>query len=191
MSQSAIPNPQSAIKEVFTIGHSTRPAEAFFALLRSHSIVNLVDVRSFPGSRKYPQYNQEKLSSSLSTEGISYHHLKSLGGFRKPRKSSSANDGWKNEGFRGYADYMETAEFHAGLEELLRIASSGPTAIMCAEATPWRCHRQLIADALVGLKKLRVTHIIGSGKTQEHHLTPFARVEGERLEYPGEEALFQ
>src|SRR5713226_3133119 len=123
MSQSVIRGPRSATKEFFTIGHSTRPAEIFFELLRNHGIVNLVDVRSFPGSRKYPQYNPEKLSSSLSAEGICYHHLKSLGGFRKPKELSPANHGWKNEGFRGYADHMETAEFHAGLEELLRIAS--------------------------------------------------------------------
>ncbi len=129
MSQSELPNPnpQFAIAEIFTIGHSTRPAESFIELLKNYSILNLVDVRSFPGSRKYPQYNQGNLSSRLSGEGIRYHHLKSLGGFQKPAKTSSVNHGWKNEGFRGYADHMETAEFHDGLEELLRIASTGPT----------------------------------------------------------------
>jgi uncharacterized protein (DUF488 family) len=147
----------------------------------------VVDVRTVPRSRHTPQWNRERAAASLPDHGIRYHHLPRLGGFRKPRPDSP-NTGWRNLSFRGYADYMATADFAAGLAELLELARETPAAIACTEAVPWRCHRSLVADALA-IRGVEVRHLIGPGSTRPHVLTPFARVEGERLNYPDPDAL--
>jgi uncharacterized protein (DUF488 family) len=147
----------------------------------------VVDVRTVPRSRHTPQWNREGAAVSLPAREIRYHHLPRLGGFRKPRPDSP-NTGWRNLSFRGYADYMATDEFAAGLAELLRLAREAPAAIACTEAVPWRCHRSLVADALV-IRGVEVRHLVGSGAARPHALTPFARVEGERLTYPDPDAL--
>ena len=156
---------------LFTIGHSTHSIEEFLALLSTHGIRHLVDVRSIPKSRHVPQFNSDALAGSLNTAGIGYTHLKDLGGRRHSRKDSM-NTGWRNASFRGYADYMATPQFSEGLAALTEIASTTPTAIMCAEAVPWRCHRSLIADALI-LKGWRVRDILTAAPAAEHKTTPF------------------
>jgi len=171
---------------VLTIGHSTRPLEIFMQLLEAHGVKRLVDVRTVPRSRRNPQFNQETLPNSLSQTKIRYTHLEELGGLRKPR-AGSANTGWGNPSFRGFADYMQTPEFAAGLAKLMKLASRSQIAVMCAEAVPWRCHRSLIADALQ-VRSVRVEHITGPTRCQEHQLTPFARVDGTRITYPAETA---
>src|ERR1051326_2275732 len=137
----------TSMKTIFTIGHSTHPVEAFIALLQTHSIEVLVDVRTVPRSRHNPQFEIDALRASLHEAGIDYMHMAALGGLRRPRKDSP-NNGWRNESFRGYADYMQTEAFQTALNELQELAQQHITAIMCAEAVPWRCHRSLIADAL-------------------------------------------
>jgi len=169
---------------VSTIGHSTHPIEEFIRMLAAHGIRQLVDVRTIPKSRHNPQFNRENLPASLQSVGIDYRHLPGLGGLRHPRKDS-INTGWRNASFRGYADYMQTPEFAEDLDHLIQLASDAPTAIMCAEAVPWRCHRSLIADALV-VRGLRVLEIMNVTKSQPHALTPFAKVEGTELTYPAE-----
>lgn len=165
---------------VYTIGHSTRALEDFVALLRREDIRHLADVRTFPSSRRYPHFNREPLERALAEAGIGYSHHPALGGRRTPRRDSH-NTAWRNAGFRGYADYMEGAEFEAGLERLLEIVGATPTAIMCAEAVPWRCHRSLIADALVA-RGVGVEHILDAG-TKPHTLTSFARAHDGRVSY--------
>jgi uncharacterized protein (DUF488 family) len=160
-----------ATRVLFTIGHSTHSIEEFIALLKAHSVQHLVDVRSIPKSRHVPQFNSDELSSSLSAAKIAYTPLKPLGGRRRTRKDST-NTGWRNASFRGYADYMATPQFAEGLAALIRIASSAPTAIMCAEAVPWRCHRSLISDAMI-LKGWEVRDILTKAPAAEHKLTPF------------------
>jgi uncharacterized protein (DUF488 family) len=172
--------------EILTIGHSTHPLETFLNLLKRHSVQILADVRSFPGSRRFPHFKSENLAVSLEENGIGYRHLKALGGFRKGFQLESPNQAWTNPGFRNYADHMLTPEFREGIEKLLQLASSGRTALMCAESPPWRCHRQLIADYLVGISGTTVLHIHGSGELQPHSLTAFARVSGTNLLYPAE-----
>ncbi len=169
---------------IHTIGHSTRPIGEFIALLQRSGVTRLVDIRTVPGSRHNPQYGEHALAEALTAAGISYHHLKQLGGLR-PRQAHSTNTAWRNESFRNYADYMGTPEFEAGLAELLRLADQAPTAIMCAEAVPWRCHRRLVADAL-SARGVEVYEIIGEGEPQHHRLTDFAVVDGTRVSYPGE-----
>jgi uncharacterized protein (DUF488 family) len=171
---------------VWTIGHSTRALGDFVALLAKHGIGQLVDVRTIPRSRHNPQFNRETLTDTLVRAGVVYAHMPALGGLRRPR-ADSTNTGWRNAGFRGYADYMETTEFEQNLAALIGLAGRHATAIMCAEAVPWRCHRSLIADALTA-RNLRVTHILGAGAAREHVLTPWARADGARLSYaaPGE-----
>jgi uncharacterized protein (DUF488 family) len=171
---------------VFTIGHSTRPLAEFIEMLRAHGVERVVDVRSIPRSRHNPQFNREALARHLRAARIGYVHLKKLGGLRHA-KADSANMGWHNSSFRGFADYMQTDEFLAGLERLEKLAATKPTAIMCAEAVPWRCHRSLIADALV-VRDFPVEDIMGAGRLQEHELTPFARVRGLRVTYPTDKA---
>ena len=172
---------------VYTIGHSTREIAALLALLEREGIERLLDVRTFPGSRRYPQFGRQPLEQSLAGAGISYAHTPALGGRRTPRPDST-NVAWRNAGFRGYADYMETGEFRTALEALVQSAASARTTIMCAEAVPWRCHRSMISDALVA-RGVAVLHILDSG-TQPHSLTSFARVAdgeiryGERLAEP-------
>ena len=173
---------------VWTIGHSTRPLEALVGLLRAHGIGHLVDVRSVPRSRRNPQFNADALPDPLADAGIRYTHLPALGGLRRPRRDSP-NTGWENAGFRGYADYMQTAEFAAALDALQALAAAAPTAVMCAEALPWRCHRWLLADALLARGE-PVAHILSEAPPRPHALTPSARVEGTRLTYPGPLELF-
>ena len=169
---------------VWTIGHSTRSLESFVELLRAHGVKELVDVRTIPRSRHNPQFNQDSLPKPLKAAGIGYVHLPELGGLRRARRDS-LNKGWRNASFRGYADYMQTAEFVAGLKKLLARARRRRIAVMCAEAVPWRCHRSLIADAL-RVRGCNVEHIM-SGKTrQEHTLTPWAKVRGTQITYPSE-----
>jgi uncharacterized protein (DUF488 family) len=167
---------------LWTVGHSTRPVNEFIALLQAHEILQLADVRSIPRSRHNPQFNQDQLPELLKTAGIQYVHVPALGGLRHARRDS-INTAWRNTSFRGFADYMQTSEFAAGLTELIRLARNGRTAIMCAEAVPWRCHRSLIADALL-VHGARVEEIVGAGKTRPHKLTPWASVSGERITYP-------
>jgi uncharacterized protein (DUF488 family) len=170
---------------VLTVGHSTHPLEEFIALLAAHGVTMLVDVRTIPRSRHNPQFNLDTFPAALEAAGIGYLHAKGLGGLRHAR-AASLNTGWRTPGFRGYADYMLTPEFAAELEKLLAVARREQVAIMCAEAVPWRCHRSLIADALM-VRQVTVEHIMGPGKRQPHRLTPFARVEGERITYPPEQ----
>jgi len=167
---------------LWTIGHSTRPIDEFVSLLKAHGIQQLVDVRTVPRSRHNPQYNNEALLKSLRDEDMSYKHMPKLGGLRKPKKDS-INTGWRNESFRGYADYMQTDEFQRAIEELIAHGTSKKTAIMCAEAVPWRCHRSLIADALV-TRDWEVRHIMSETKADRHQLASFAAVENGELRYP-------
>ncbi len=168
---------------LWTIGHGNRPAAEFIRLLGAHGVRLLADIRTLPRSRRHPQFDREALPASLAAAGIAYLHLPKLGGLRRPR-ADSVNTAWRNAGFRGYADYMGTAEFAAALDELVRLASGTPTAIMCAETVPWRCHRSLVADALL-VRGVQVRHILtGAAGDPLHRLTPFARVEHGRLTYP-------
>jgi len=171
---------------VLAIGHSTLPIEEFLHLLVSNGVRALADVRTVPRSRHNPQFEQAALRDAVEREGIGYRHLPRLGGFRKPRPDSP-NAGWRNASFRGYADYMLTEEFEAGLGELRALAEPGAVALMCAEAVPWRCHRSLIADALLA-RGARAEHVTGPGRTRPHELTAFARIDGERVSYPPDPA---
>jgi len=167
---------------LWTIGHSTRPIEEFIELLQAHGIQLLVDVRTIPYSRRNPQFNTEALAESLIKAGLQYRHVAALGGRRKSRPDS-INLGWRNLGFRGYADYMQTDAFWGALEELMAHGKNRATAIMCAEAVPWRCHRSLIADALVS-RGWTVRHVLTAAEAQPHQLTPFAKIENSLLTYP-------
>ena len=167
---------------IWTVGHSTRPIGEFTDFLRAHEILLLVDVRTIPRSRHNPQFNTDTLAESLKQTGLSSVHMPALGGLRKAR-TDSINNGWRNASFRGYADYMQTEEFQRALEELMVYGTDMKTAIMCAEAVPWRCHRSLIADALV-TRGWEVRHILSQVKADEHRLTPFAVIDGYRLVYP-------
>jgi uncharacterized protein (DUF488 family) len=168
---------------LWTVGHSTLSIEEFIDRLKSFDIQVLADVRSFPGSRRYPHFNQESLSSTLPEVQIRYEHLRELGGRRRVRPDS-LNVVWHNESFRGYADYMETADFRSGIERLLAIAGKHRVAIMCSEAVWWRCHRSLISDYLkVGGTDVR--HIMGNGKSEPHPLTSAARIVNGELSYRG------
>lgn len=171
-----------ACNVLFTIGHSTHSFEEFLALLKAHGIRHLVDVRSIPKSRHVPQFNSDVLASSLRADGIDYTHLKSLGGRRHSRKDS-INTAWRNASFRGYADYMATPQFAEGLAALMQIAATTPTAIMCAEAVPWRCHRSLIADAMM-VKGWEVRDILSASAPSEHKLTSFLKLVNGRPTYP-------
>jgi len=167
---------------ILTIGHSTRPFDELLSLLQDHRVMLLADVRTVPRSRHNPQYNSDTLAKGLAAAGLAYRHMPGLGGLRKARKES-INQGWRNDSFRGYADYMQTPEFEAALEELLALAERGCVCIMCAEAVPWRCHRSLISDALC-VRGVEVRHIMGPDKTPLHTLTSFAEVRGTHLTYP-------
>ena len=169
--------------EVWTIGHSTRPIEELIAALRSFKIKILVDVRTYPSSRRYPQFNREQLKVSLAEAGIKYLHFPALGGRRNARPAS-LNMAWRNKMFRGYADYMETDEFHTGIAGLVEVAKAGRTAIMCAEAVWWRCHRSLISDYLKA-KGVEVKHIMAAGKSEVHPFTSAARIVNGELSYRG------
>ena len=167
---------------IWTIGHSTRTIEKFISLLEEHGIKLLADVRLLPGSKRYPQFNKKTLADSLGKVGISYEHFLELGGRRKPREDSP-NTAWRNESFRGYADYMETEEFDKGIKRLLDLAAdAGATAIMCAEAVWWRCHRSLVADYLKA-RSMEVMHILDANKTEPHPYTSAARIANGKLSY--------
>jgi uncharacterized protein (DUF488 family) len=170
---------------VFTLGHSTLPIERFIALLDAYGIRRLADVRTVPRSRRNPQFNADALASSLRAQNIEYVPLPALGGLRHASKDSP-NTGWRNESFRGYADYMQTHAFEEGLDALIRLSREQRTAIMCAEAVPWRCHRSLVADAL-GVRGIPVVEILSEQSARLHKLTPFARVDGTAITYPPEQ----
>ncbi|MGE5138562.1 MAG: DUF488 family protein [Rudaea sp.] len=173
--------------EIYAIGHSTHPLDRFIELLQAHQVTLLVDIRTVPRSRTNPQFNSDTLPNELGRMGIRYMHLKVLGGLRRPAKDS-ANLGWENTSFRGYADYMQTPEFEQGLEELIAAAAEGRAAIMCAEGNPFRCHRNLVADALTA-KGVSVYHISSRKSARLHTLTSFARVDDGRVSYPAPENL--
>ena len=167
---------------ILTVGHSTRSIEDFVALLRDHGVTTLADIRTIPRSRRNPQYESSALANALETAGIRYVHLPGLGGLRRPRRDSP-NGAWRNESFRGYADYMQTDTFARALEDVLELARRGRLALMCAEAVPWRCHRSLVADALA-VRGVPVAHIVGAGLARPHQLSLAARVQDHRLTYP-------
>lgn len=175
-------------RTIYTIGHSTRGLDEFIAMLRSFGIRNLVDIRSLPGSRKYPQFNRENLETALHADGINYIYIKELGGRRKVR-TDSANTRWKNISFRGYADYMQTDAFRQAIVRLENIAAEAPTAYMCAEAVWWRCHRSMVSDYLKA-RGWTVMHIMAPDRAQEHPYTSPARVAGGKLSYE-DESLFK
>lgn len=169
---------------IYTIGHSTRPIAEFLEMLTVHRVTRLVDVRTVPRSGHNPQYGKEALSASLEAQGIRYQHLPGLGGLRRPRPDS-VNRGWRNTSFRGYADYMQTPEFVNSLDALIAVAAKEPAAIMCAEAVPWRCHRSLIADALI-IRGVEVMEIQSAAQTSPLILHPWAHVRGVEITYPSE-----
>jgi len=171
------------VATVWTIGHSNRSFDDLVKALRTYGIKAVVDVRTVPQSRANPQFNRDELEAKLPEAGIAYSHAKDLGGLRHPTKDSP-NSGWRNESFRGFADYMQTEDFRQALDRIIDQANATPTAIMCAETLPWRCHRSLIADALV-VRGLDVVEIFDAAKSQPHKLTPFAVVDGDRITYPG------
>jgi uncharacterized protein (DUF488 family) len=167
---------------ILTIGHSTHSIDEFLAMLAAHGVEQLCDIRTIPKSRRNPQFNREELAASCAGVNIAYVHMAGLGGLRHPRKDS-INTAWRNDSFRGYADYMQTPEFARSLDELVALASTHLTAIMCAEAVPWRCHRSLVADALTA-RGIAVEHIMSVKSRKVHSFTPYAHVDGERVTYP-------
>ena len=169
---------------VMTIGHSTRTLEEFISLLQAHGATRVVDVRTVPHSRHNPQFNKASLPRSLKKAGLGYVPMPGLGGLRHAKRDS-LNVGWRNASFRGYADYMQTPDFAQSLEELIRLANQDRIVLMCAEAVPWRCHRSLIADALL-VRGIRTEDIMSATRRQVHTLTPFAKVRGTTITYPAE-----
>jgi uncharacterized protein (DUF488 family) len=170
------------ISRICTIGHSTRTIDIFISLLEENGVKLVADVRSLPGSRRYPQFNKEIFAKSLSEQEIRYEHFPELGGRRKPKKDSH-NTAWRNASFRGYADHMETEEFRKGVKRLLDLANEvGPTAIMCAEAVWWRCHRSLLSDYLK-MRGIEVIHILDAKKTELHPFTSAAKIANGELRY--------
>ncbi len=167
---------------VFTVGHSTRSIDEFIHLLKANDIRRLVDIRTVPRSRHNPQFNREILSKYLRNRRINYRHMKALGGFRHAQ-IDSINNGWRNASFRGFADYMQTPDFEGALNRLIELAVQMRTAIMCAEAVPWRCHRSLISDALTA-RGIEVRDILSDKNVRPHTMTPMARIRGETIIYP-------
>jgi uncharacterized protein (DUF488 family) len=174
-----------AALQILTVGHSTRSIEDFIALLKAHDVRRVVDVRTIPRSRHNPQFNHDALSQSLRAHGIQYTHMSTLGGLRHPRKDSP-NTSWRNNSFRGYADHMQTDEFAAAVKDLIKFTGRERIVVMCAEAVPWRCHRSLIADALI-VRSVAVEHIMSKTKRQPHELTAFARVSVDEITYPAQQ----
>jgi uncharacterized protein (DUF488 family) len=170
---------------MFTIGHSTHPIEEFLEMLQAHGVRRLVDVRTIPRSAHNPQFNREDLSRALHGRRLHYRHMPGLGGLRHPRRDS-INAAWRNSSFRGYADYMQTPEFTDNLETLIELGEQEPTAVMCAEAVPWRCHRSLIADALL-VRGINVLEIVSATRATPLTLHPWARVAGTVVTYPDEQ----
>ena len=171
------------LNRIYTIGHSTRELLEFVRLLREYGVTRLADIRRFPGSRRYPHFAGEALAASLPRAGIDYLHVESLGGRRKPARESE-NGGWESEQFRGYADHMSTPEFREAVDRLLD--SEKPTAYMCAEAVPWRCHRNLLSDEIVR-RGVEVVHILGPGSTKRHEMNAMARILPDRVIYPADQ----
>ena len=176
------PHEETKAPVIFTIGHSTRPVEEFIDILMAYGIRLVADVRTIPRSRHNPQFNSDALATSLKAFGISYLHMPGLGGLRHAKKDS-LNQGWENASFRGFADYMQTEEFEAGLRDLIESAKERKTVIMCAEAVPWRCHRSLLGDALL-VRGVAVMDIMGRTAAKPHTLTPWAEVSGTTVIYP-------
>jgi uncharacterized protein (DUF488 family) len=169
---------------IYTVGHSTHAIDEFIELVSAHGVQEIVDIRTIAKSRHNPQFGQDELSGSLATADIGYIRLESLGGLRHTTKKS-ANGAWRNKSFRGYADYMQTDAFAAGIEELLAVAAKRTVAIMCAEAVPWRCHRSLVGDALL-VRDVEVCDIMSAKTAKAHTLTSFAKVDGTTITYPSE-----
>jgi uncharacterized protein (DUF488 family) len=167
---------------IFTIGHSTRPIGEFIGLLSANGIERLIDIRTIPKSRHNPQFNGDELARALRAAKIDYIHMKELGGLRHARRDSP-NMGWRNASFRGFADYMQTEEFKQALDRAIDLAGEKPSALMCAEAVPWRCHRSLVADALLS-RGIEVLEIVSNSAPKPHKMTPFARVKGIEITYP-------
>jgi uncharacterized protein (DUF488 family) len=172
------------VRTIWTLGHSSRSLEALAALAHGHDLITIADVRRVPRSRHNPQFNRETLPGSLRDHGLRYVHLPGLGGLRRPR-ADSPNTAWRNASFRGYADYMQTAEFARNLEVLIDQGRRERLAVMCAEAVPWRCHRSLLADALTA-RGIHVEHILSEARSQPHTLHAWARLDGGRIIYPPE-----
>lgn len=168
--------------KVLTLGHSTRTIEAFLELLSAHQVTQLLDVRTVPRSRHNPQFGSDALAESLAEAGVAYAHVPGLGGFRRP-SPDSPNAGWRNLSFRGYADYMQSLEFADNLGRVVELAQEERVALMCAEAVPWRCHRSLIADALL-VRGIETCEIVSPTRLQAHKLTRFAKVSDDGLTYP-------
>ena len=170
--------------KIYAIGHSTHPLDHFITLLKAHGIHMVCDVRTVPRSRHVPQFNKDSLEIALPAQGLGYHHFPQLGGLRKPHRDS-INLGWRNASFRGFADYMQTDQFEEGLKDLINLSEEeGPVVIMCAEALPWRCHRSLIADALLA-RGVNVLQLDNRGHATPHSLTSFALVKDGKVTYPG------
>lgn len=172
-------------REIWTVGHSNRDLATFVGLLQAAAIERVADVRRSPGSKRHPHFDREALEASLAGEGIGYRHFEGLGGRRGRRREGSPNVGWRVEPFNAFADFMDTPEFASDLDELMKFAVPGRTVILCSEVLPWRCHRRLIADALI-IRGWTVRDIIGPGPSRPHPLTSFAQVDGTRLTYPEE-----
>ncbi len=168
---------------VFTLGHSNRSIEDFLAILRAHRVQRILDVRRYPVSRKWPHFDAAPLAEAVAGEGADYVGLPELGGRRKPRRDS-AHTAWREEGFRGFADFMDTPEFEAGLRKVLELSQGRRAALMCAEALPWKCHRSLIADALV-VRGVEVLDVLSAREARPHRLPAFARHERRRIVYDG------
>lgn len=176
--------PDTEPVRIWTVGHSNQSSDGFLDLLSSQAITLLADVRRFPGSKRHPQFGQENLKANLAKAGIGYRHFPDLGGRRNERLPDSPNTAWRVESFNAYADYMQSPEFQRALAELIALAQNQNTAIMCAEALPWRCHRRLIADALIA-QGFRVFDIFSARQTKEHALTEFAQIQEGQVTYPG------
>ena len=168
---------------IHTIGHSTRSADEFLRLLNVHGITQVADIRTVPRSGRYPHFNRDQLEAWLAANGIAYRHFAALGGLRKPRPDS-LNSAWRNPGFQGYADHMQTGEFRKGVDALLAFAAAGPTCAMCAEAVWWQCHRRLLSDSLL-VRGVPVRHILTEAEAKPHERSEFAKEVGGQLTYPG------
>ena len=168
---------------IYTIGHSTHTLEHLLSMLAAHGVKQVVDVRTVPRSRHNPQFDRERLETELPARGIGYRHLGGLGGLRRPQREGSPNTGWRDESCRGFADYMQSPAFAQALAELVALAEQAPTAVMCAEALPWRCHRSLIADALTA-QGVPVCHLMSATECRLHQVTACARIAGGRVTYP-------
>jgi len=177
-----VPKRSAAKPLILTVGHSTRSFDEFLELLQANGVTQLLDIRTIPKSRRNPQFNSDALAASLRKNKIAYVHLKALGGLRHSKKDS-INTAWRNASFRGYADYMQTEEFASALNRAISLASKKPSALMCAEAVPWRCHRSLVADALTA-RRIPVEHIFSKSSRRPHTLTPFAEIHGTHVTYP-------